>query len=247
VSGHGLALFLYCAGILAGSLVGGMVPLFADVRKRMDVLLAFAAGVMLGAAFFHMLPEAVHQGGAQALAVVPLGFVALYTLERFVLVHACPEPDDGCEVHGTMGLAAFLGLSAHTVFDGVALGSSVSAGLGGMVFLAVVAHKIPGSLSLASILVHEKRSPARVVLMLVALALMVPVGALAYFALRNVVDVTRLTAWALAFSTGTFLHIALADLLPQAHKKAGSRLLMVLALLVGVAAMWGLDLLHHGH
>ena len=247
MSEHALPLILYSAGILAGSLVGGMVPLFADVRRRMDVLLGFAAGVMIGAAFFHMLPEAVHQGGAQSLAVVPLGFLALYILERFVLVHTCPEPEEGCEVHGTMGLAAFLGLSAHTVFAGVALGSSVATGLGGMVFLAVVAHKIPGSLSLASILVHEKRSPARVVAMLVALALMVPVGALAYFALRGLFDVTRLTAGALAFSTGTFLYIALADLLPQAHKKASSRVAMVAALVAGVAAMWGLSLLHHGH
>jgi zinc and cadmium transporter len=245
--GTAAALVVYCLGIVAGSLLGGLVPLVADVRRRMDVLLALAAGVMLGAAFFHMLPEAVHQAGVRSLAVVPLGFFTLYTLERFVLVHACQEPVEGCEVHGTMGLSSFLGLSVHTLFDGAALGAALSAGLGGMVFLAVVAHHIPASLSLSSILVHEGRSARRVLTMILALALMVPVGALAYFALRGGFEVAKLTSWALAFSAGTFLHIALADLLPQAHRKASSRLPMVLSLAFGAAAMWALELLHTGH
>ena len=47
---------------------------------------------MLGAAFFHMLPEAVEAGGAAAVPFVVVGFLFLYLLERFVLVHVCAEP-----------------------------------------------------------------------------------------------------------------------------------------------------------
>ena len=47
---------------------------------------------MLGAAFFHMLPEAVDLGGSAVVPFVVVGFLFLYLLERFVLVHVCAEP-----------------------------------------------------------------------------------------------------------------------------------------------------------
>jgi zinc and cadmium transporter len=79
------ALSLYTGAILLGALAGGALPFFASVR-RSDLLLSFSAGVMLGAAFFHMLPEAVEGGGGAAVPFVLVGFLFLYLLERFVLV-----------------------------------------------------------------------------------------------------------------------------------------------------------------
>jgi zinc and cadmium transporter len=94
-----------------------------------------------------MLPEAVELGGARTLPAVLLGFLALYLLERFVLIHICGEPgmnqalstatvhhphqhpghvhgdEAGCEVH-TLGLAAWVGMSIHTMVDGFALGAA---------------------------------------------------------------------------------------------------------------------------
>lgn len=239
----------YSAAIAVAAVAGGSVPLFAHVHgRRMEFLLSFSAGVMLGAAFFHMLPEAVELGGLKSLSVVVLGFLTLFILERYVLVHVCEEPEEGCEVHGgTMGLAAFIGLSVHTLFDGVALGSSLSAGLGGLVFVAVVAHKIPSSLTLASILSHEKYSKPKIIGMTIVFALMVPVGALLYLGVRQFVNVEHFTPYSLAFSGGNFLHLSLADLLPNVHKRGGTRLATVLSLLLGVGLMFAVSLLPHPH
>src|SRR4051812_24028904 len=85
------ALSLYTGAILVGALAGGALPLFASVR-RSDLLLSFSAGVMLGAAFFHMLPEAVELGGAGAIPFVIVGFLVPYIAGRFVLVPVCAEP-----------------------------------------------------------------------------------------------------------------------------------------------------------
>ena len=85
------SLGLYTVAILAGAIAGGVLPLVGPMR-RSDLLLSFSGGVMLGAAFFHMLPEAVELGGAQVMPVALLGFLALYLLERFVLIHICGEP-----------------------------------------------------------------------------------------------------------------------------------------------------------
>lgn len=242
---------IYSGVIALASLAGGAVPLFFRLNtRRTELLLAFSAGVMLGAAFFHMLPEALHEGGLSALSIVVVGFLVLFVLERYVLVHVCEEPEEGCEIHGTgtMGMAAFVGLSVHTLFDGIALGSSLAAGVGGLVFLAVVAHKIPSSVTLASILSHEHYERSKILGMLVAFALMVPVGALLYLFVRDLVPFQKLTPYTLAFSGGTFLHLSLSDLLPTVHRLGkAARLPTVVALLLGVGLMYGLSMVGGGH
>jgi zinc and cadmium transporter len=271
------ALSLYTGAILLGALAGGALPLFATFR-RSDLLLSFSAGVMLGAAFFHMLPEAVEQGGSAVVPFVVVGFLALYLAERFVLVHVCaepgpnrrlstagaplphhldehdhehhghPDPDGtGCDVH-TLGLAAWLGMSAHTLVDGFALGAaSVTPELGVLVFLAILAHKVPNAFSLSAILLSEGYSRGRAVAMNAAFALMVPVGAGIYVLFRELVHVERFTALALAASAGTFLHLALSDILPDLHRRGASRWRLSASLVAGVALMAALTLLRHEH
>jgi zinc and cadmium transporter len=260
-------LALYTGAILAGALAGGALPLVGRMQ-RSDALLSFSAGVMLGAAFFHMLPEAAGGAGLSTIPFVLVGFLFLFLLERFVLVHVCAEPGaaavgeamvasrppphghahgaTGCDVH-TLGLAAFVGLSLHTMVDGFALGAaSTDTALGAMVFIAILAHKVPSSFSLSSILRAEGYSRRKALVMNAAFAGTVPVGAALYVVLRDVVRGESFTAYALAASAGTFLHLSLSDILPDLHRRGGSKMKLSAALLGGVAAMWALRLVHHG-
>ncbi len=271
-------LALYTGAILAGALAGGSLPLVGRMG-RSDLGLSFSAGVMLGAAFFHMLPEAVEGVGARASPFVLVGFLVLYVLERFVLVHVCAEPGPNahlstpegagleaahlhapgeprldahtheafCDVH-TVGLAAFAGMSAHTLVDGFALGAaSIDAELGVLVFLAILAHKVPNSFSLSTILRAEGYSRGKALAMNAAFALMVPLGAGLYLVLKELVHVDTFTSFALAVSAGTFLHLSLSDILPDLHRRGGSKWQLSSALLAGLALMWGLRLLRHAH
>ncbi len=247
-----LSVALYSVVIVLGALAGAAVPLLLKRSARLVALLSFAAGVMFGAAFFHMLPEAYESGEFAAFAFVPAGFVFLFLLERYVLVHACEEPPD-CKEHQhdnpAMGLTALLGLSAHTLFDGIALGSSTVEGVGMMAFIAILAHKIPSSLSLASILKSEGKRDRVILLQILIFGLMVPAGAAVYFVLGEFLPVDRLAAKALSFSAGTFLYIAVSDLLPHVnrHGKAG-RLKNILGLSAGLLVMLALRYaLPHGH
>lgn len=248
-----LAQVALCSAIIVvAALVGAAIPLFGGTRGRSVTFLAFAAGVMLGAAFFQMLPESMRGGDFSPLALVPIGFVVLFLLERYVLVHACEEPPD-CKEHGhghsALGLTAFLGMSAHTLFDGVALASSVAEGVAIPALVAITAHKIPSSLSLASILRTDGRSRRNTLAYITAFALMVPLGAGAYYALNSVIHFEGFSRKALAFSAGTFLYIAVSDLLPHVnrHGKDG-RLKHIVALSLGLATMFGVgQLLPHGH
>jgi zinc and cadmium transporter len=271
MSGLG-TLAAYTGAILCGALVGGALPLFGSAR-RSDVLLSFSAGVMLGAAFFHMLPEAVESGGAAAIPFVLAGFLLIFLLERFVLVHVCAEPgpapgvvadgdapvhgapghvhvhgdSTGCGVH-TMGLTAFFGMSLHTIVDGFALAAaSLRADLGLLVFLAILAHKVPNAFSLSAILRAEGYGRGRALAMNAAFALMVPVGAALYVGLREAVRVEAFTSAALAASSGTFLHLSLSDILPDLHRRGMGRWRLSLAVLAGLALMGALRLVHAAH
>ena len=264
------SLTLYSVAILVGAVGGGLLPLLGT-QRRSDLLLSFSAGVMLGAAFFHLLPEAVEEGGADVMPAALGGFLLLYLLERFVLIHVCAEPavnaqlsqrcvDDqgdhhdhghgtgtGCEVH-TLGIAAWIGMSVHTMVDGFVLGAANSTpNVGLLVFVAIVAHKIPSSFSLSASLRAEGHGRRRALVMNVLFALMVPVGAVLYLVLRDLVHAQRFTAYALAGSAGTFLHLALSDILPDLHRRQGSKFRLSGALMVGLAAMWSLTLLRAGH
>ena len=88
------ALSLDCALIVGVSLLGGMLPLATVLNHtRLQVYLSFSAGSMLGAAFFHMLPEAVRMGTPQTVRWTALGLLALFFLERFFSFHH-HEPQD---------------------------------------------------------------------------------------------------------------------------------------------------------
>ena len=55
-----ITLSAFCLAILTVSILGGLLPLATVLNHtRLQVYLSFSAGTMLGAAFFHMMPEAI--------------------------------------------------------------------------------------------------------------------------------------------------------------------------------------------
>ena len=75
-----ITLVVTCLAILAASVLGGIVPLATVLNHtRLQVYLSFSAGTMLGAAFFHMLPEAVRVGSAATIPWAAAGLLALFS------------------------------------------------------------------------------------------------------------------------------------------------------------------------
>lgn len=214
--------------------LGGMLPLWLPRKERfLTLTLSAAAGVLLASSFFHLIPEAYEGiGGAAGVGALG-GFVFLYLFERFVTVHICETI--GCHVH-TVGLSALFGLSVHTFANGVALGAGVVSGIGGVVFLALAAHKLPEAFSLTAILLHEHYRRGQIVLMNLLFMSMIPLGAWAVWLWhQHGGQHDQIVAWALAFSAGTFIHIAVSDLLPEVHRRASRRAATTAAFLAGIA------------
>ena len=91
-------LVILCLGIVAASLLGAALPLATVLtHTRLQLYLSFAAGTMLGAAFFHMMPEAVRLGTPETLWWSAGGLLALFFLERFFAFHHHEAPSDPTE------------------------------------------------------------------------------------------------------------------------------------------------------
>ena len=273
-------LAVLCAAIVAVSLLGGTLPLATVLTHiRLQLYLSFAAGAMLGAAFFHMMPEAVELGSPSALKWVAAGLLSLFFVERFFAFHhheAPADPLEPCPTHphehsaghggghsaglvapeapGKAGSAtkgstlhsgaAAFGLAIHTLTGGVALASVVQAE-GGMgpgtwgVFLATLVHKPADALTIVSLMLRAGVPRGLVHLVNFGFALMIPLGAAFFWmALRHGnLSTPLITARCLAFSAGTFLCVALSDLLPELQFHAHDRWKLSAALLAGVALM----------
>ena len=79
-------------------------------------------------------------------------------------------------------------------------------------------------------------------MLLTIFALMVPVGALAGYFTALKWD-PYFIGWAIAFSAGTFIHIATCDLLPEIHKLHETKYRNLGYLILGLAIIWALSLL----
>lgn len=213
--------FLY--SLLAGTatVMGSLFVLYRAGNKRINLygLMAFAAGVLLGAAFLHLIPEAMEQAGRPAAWGLVIGFAAFFALEQVTFSHACPEYCQDCRVH-PMGLVAFAALSLHSLVDGLALaaGFGVSTGLGVSAAFAVIIHEIPEGLSMTSIALTAGYSRKKALVLSLVVALATPLGAMiAYAGVTGIAE--PLLALLLGVAAGSFLYVGAADILPQLHRE----------------------------
>ncbi len=217
------------------SLAGGLLPLVRKWdRPTLRLLLAFGAGVLLAAAFFHMIPEAIHVLGESVGAWVLGGFLLIYVLERFVMVHPCGEEE--CEFHH-IGIPAFCGMTVHALIDGLALGAGFAIPeLTVAITAAILLHKLPSAVSLTGILLHCNYSRAKIAILMIAFSAAAPLGALLSFTVLSQMS-GELLLKGVAVSAGTFIAIATADILPQIHSSPEGRFRNLAALFAGILVM----------
>ena len=138
--------------------------------------------------------------------------------------------------------AAAIGLAIHSLVGGVALASAaaidpkatLSTAWG--VFIATVVHKPADALTIVSLMLRAGLSRGRAHWVNLGFSMMVPLGAGLFFLglqRTNIESGRTFTAAALAFSAGTFLCIALSDLLPELQFHAHDRLKLSISLLAG--------------
>lgn len=220
--------------IILVSLAGGVISVlaaaamaFAAGTSRVNVLISYAIGALLGAAFLEVLPHALEHGDPQRMtATVLFGILVFFSLEKLVLWRHCHH--DHCEAHdahapahdhGRSGLMILVGDTFHNFVDGVLIAAAFleNTQLGVVTALAIIAHEIPQEVGDFLILLHSGYSRARALAFNLLSSLATLIGAmLAYFAL------SELHEWIpslLCFAAASMIYVAVADLIPGLHKR----------------------------
>ena len=211
---------LSLAGSIAGVLVASVIYLFGDEarEKLVSWLVSYAVGSLLGVSLLHLLPEALESLPAQrALGALLLGILTFFILVKLVLWRHCHDTHD-CEVHSTAASLVIIGDAFHTFIDGaiIAAATLTSPWLGVTTALAAAAHEIPQELGDAAILL--KAGYGRV--QALGLNLLSGLGGLlgAVFVYLALNQLPTVLPYVIAFASGSFLYVAMSDLIPSLHQ-----------------------------
>ena len=217
------------------TMIGGWIPTIKLwTQETFRLVISFCAGILLGAVFFHVLPEISTVLGRQLGYSVMFGFLLIFVLEKFIMVHPCEEGE--CDYH-KIGISAYIGIGFHSILDGIAIGAGTMMNLSFIIILAVTLHKFPAALALSSLLVKGKEyTKKKILLSMFIFALATPVGALvAVFIFQGVDD--YVVATALGISAGTFLFISIGDLLPTVYEEHEKGYKNLVSLCLGTLVM----------
>jgi ZIP family zinc transporter len=219
------------------TLAGGLCAL--RFRARLHLLLGFTAGALLGVVAFDLLPESfalsrrLGSDSQAPLVALAAGFLLIHGLKKFVLVQHVHESDRAPHHHPSAGVLSAVALIGHSFMDGVGIGVAfqVSEVMGFTVAIAVIAHDFCDGLNTVSLMLLHRNTTSRALVMLCLDALAPLVGALSTFAYGVPPDTLVLY---LGFFAGSLLYVGAADVLPQAHSRAGCAAAMSL---IGLTAL----------
>jgi zinc and cadmium transporter len=238
--------------------------------------ISFVAGVLLGVALLHLMPHAALalKGDIDRTVGWTLGgLMLMFFVERFFSYHHHELPSEEADhAHGGRGhshgkgrssipawswTGAAIGLGIHSLMDGVALAASTVqttdhpqtlAGLG--TFLGVALHKPFDAVAIAALMEQSGAPRRQRTIVNLLFSLLIPIGALTFRLAPAGLGGLEWTGYGLAFCSGTFLCIALSDLLPELQFHHHDRGKLSAALIAGLAIAWATGLVEgpgHGH
>ena len=228
-------------------------------------LLSLAAGALLATAFMHLLPEAFESGADihGLFLTLLLGVLMFFLLDKAELwhhghEHHHPPTQEEAHVHdhghahahhhghahehghghghGGGSWSVLLGDSVHAFGDGILVAAAYMANLhlGIAASVAVLAHEVPHHIGDLVVLRQQPRSRGALFKLMLAGGTTVVGGLVGY----GLVDMQpHVLPYLLTIASGSYIYVALADLIPQLQKRLSSAATasQVTWLLAGVA------------
>ncbi|MFW9907703.1 MAG: ZIP family metal transporter [Candidatus Thorarchaeota archaeon] len=243
------------ASLIAGGATGlGSVPIFLRKdfsRRTLDLMLGFAAGVMLAASSFSLLVPAFEDA-----SVVATGWVGVFTIvgTGFLLGAAFVHLTDKYLPHehfqkGQEGPSSKLArvwllviaITIHNFPEGLAVGVSFGSNdviTGVSVAVAIGLQNIPEGLAVAAPLVREGYSRKYAAGLALLTGLVEPIGGL--IGVSVVTFALGLLPYGLAFAAGAMIFVVGDEMVPESHA-GGNERLATWGLMAGFIVMMSLD------
>lgn len=244
--------FLTALGVGGATVLGSIIGFaFKHISHRFsDLVLAFAAGVMLSAAVLGLILPSLDYGGQFGLLITIAGIFAgalcLNLMDRMVPhMHHLVGGDTEAH-HGYANLDKVLlfvsAIAIHNLPEGIAAGVSFGSDNTTEALLiagGIALQNIPEGMVIIAPMLAAGISPKRTFLCALATGLIEVVGTLlGYFAVSVA---TAILPFALAFAGGTMLYVISDEMIPETHHDNENG--ATYALLVGFCVMLISDVL----
>ena len=240
-------------GVGGATVIGALVGfLFKNISHRMrDIILAFAAGIMLAAAVIGLILPSLELGGSFSVLItvigILLGAVALSLLDKLVPhLHLLAGKDiDGHDATAERNkiLLFVLAIAIHNLPEGIAAG--VGFGGGDMTNALLIAggialQNIPEGMVIIAPMLAVGIPKRRTFVIAAMTGLVEIVGTLiGYFG----VQIAKvILPFSLAFAGGTMLYVISDEMIPETHAHGAERA-ATYALLIGFCLMLVFDFL----
>ena len=183
-------------------------------HRPLELADAFASGIFLGTALFHMLPDAIKDFTAAlgnndrpiAELFCASGFLVLLFMER--LSHFLASAKNHTNV---LSYTLAIILIVHSLIEGTVLGVNTAFAATSVIFIAIIAHKGSESFALAVILNRSLLTLKRIISLIIIFSLMTPLGIAFGVMLTESLKTANgvlFTASFNAFAAGTFLYMS---------------------------------------
>ena len=253
------------AWIIVATLAGGILSVVAAAAfalsarpAQVSMLISYAIGTLLGAAFLEILPHAfeLSPSAERVSATVLVGILLFFVLEKLMLWrHRHEGADDAHRSHshhnhgdhGRIATMVIVGDTFHNCVDGVIIAGAflVSVELGIITALAIITHEVPQEVGDFLVLLHSGYSKAQAFAfnVLSSVAMFVG-GVLAYYGLQTVHQWVPLL---LGIAAASMIYVSVADLIPGLHQRRelAATVQQVLLIGAGIATIWLVGSLAH--
>jgi zinc and cadmium transporter len=232
--------WIVAASVAGGTLSAGLAAFSVYLRASwIPMLVSFAIGTLLGAAFLEIIPAAFAGGDVREAGIAILGGIfGFFVLEKLLIWRHCHtehcEVHDAVHDHGRSGTLIVVGDTVHNFLDGVLIAAAFlqSTELGVIAAVAIIAHEIPQEVGDFLILLHSGFSRARALAMnLMSSAATLVGGVMGYFGLQAFAG---LEPTLLGIVAASMIYVAVADLIPGLHRKPELRDTASQALLIAL-------------
>src|SRR5260221_5663106 len=233
--------WILVASFAGGTLSCALAAFALFVRASwIPMLVSYAIGALLGAAFLEVIPHAFEKGPPREAAISILaGIFAFFVLEKLLLWRHCHT--ENCEVHdrhehehSRSGVLIILGDTVQNFVDGVLIAAAFlqSTELGIIAAVAIIAHEIPQDVGDFLILLHSGYSHARALAMNLLSSCATLLGGVGgYYGLKYFHQGETALLGVVAAS---MIYVAVADLIPGLHRRPELRDTASQALLIAL-------------
>jgi zinc transporter ZupT len=229
-----VVVLLFAAATFISTSLGGLFAFY--YKDQLHRILGFTAGVLLGVVAFDIMPEIFDLSNATKSApVLPMialvvGFLLFHIIEKLTIIHHAHENAYGDHHHPLVGFYSALAMTGHSFLDGVGIGLAfqINSGIGIAVAIAVIAHDFSDGLNTVSLMLVNRNTNVKAVILLAADAIAPVIGVFST-RLFHLSDYSLLLY--LGFFAGFLLYIGASDILPEAHSKESSKWTIALTIL----------------